>query len=79
MHIVAMAWIYVVLLMAVTEPNLTAAILTFVLYGLLPLVLFAASFGRLFRRRRPSAGRMTDDNLGHPNGRDAQGDQGDLL
>ena len=38
MYIVAIAWIYVTLLMAVTETNITAGILTFALYGLAPLV-----------------------------------------
>lgn len=52
MYIVAIAWIYVTLLMALTESNLTAGILTFALYGVLPLTLLLWLFGSPLRRRR---------------------------
>lgn len=39
MYIIAIAWIYVVLLMAVTEPTLTASIMTFLFYCVFPLAL----------------------------------------
>lgn len=52
MYIIAIAWIYVTLLMAVTETNVTAGILTFTLYGLLPLALLLWLFGTPIRRRR---------------------------
>jgi hypothetical protein len=52
MYIVAIAWIYVTLLMALTEPNVTAGILTFALYGLMPLALLLWLFGTPLRRRR---------------------------
>jgi hypothetical protein len=51
MYIVAIGWIYVTLLMAVTETNITAAILTFCLYGLAPLALILWLFGTPQRRR----------------------------
>jgi hypothetical protein len=51
MYIVAIGWIYVTLLMAVTETNITAAILTFCLYGLAPLALILWLFGTPHRRR----------------------------
>lgn len=51
MYIVAIGWIYVTLLMAFTEPNLIAGILTFGLYGLAPLALFLWLFGTPQRRR----------------------------
>jgi hypothetical protein len=50
MYIVAIAWIYVTLLMAVTETNITAAILTFCLYGLAPLALLLWLIGTPKRR-----------------------------
>ena len=37
MYIVAIAWIYVELLMSVTEATLVAGVATFVFYGLAPL------------------------------------------
>ena len=39
MWIVAIGWMYVVTLMAATEPSLVAGIMTFLFYGLLPLSL----------------------------------------
>ena len=52
MYIVAIGWIYVTLLMAVTETNITAGILTFLLYGLAPLALLLWLAGFPARRRR---------------------------
>lgn len=52
MYIIAIAWLYVTLLMAATETNITAGILTFVLYGLVPLSLLLWLFGTPERRRR---------------------------
>lgn len=51
MYIVAIAWLYVTILMAATEPNLTAGILGFVVYGIAPLSLFLWLFGTPQRRR----------------------------
>ena len=45
MYVIAIAWLYVTVLMAATEPNLTAGVLTFVCYGLLPLALLLWLFG----------------------------------
>jgi hypothetical protein len=52
MYVIAIGWIYVTLLMAVTETNVTAGILTFALYGLMPLSLLLWIFGTPGRRRR---------------------------
>ncbi len=52
MYIIAIAWIYVTLLMALTETNVTAGILTFTLYGMLPLSLLLWLFGAPLRRRQ---------------------------
>ncbi|MBI4995914.1 MAG: hypothetical protein HZC22_03260 [Rhodocyclales bacterium] len=52
MYIVAIAWIYVTLLMALTETNVTAGILTFALYGAMPLALLIWLFGSPMRRRK---------------------------
>ena len=58
MYIVAIAWIYVVLLMALTEPSWVAGLATFFLYGLAPLALFLWLVGTPQRRRnRRSAGK----------------------
>lgn len=64
MYIIAIAWLYVVILMAATEPSLTAGLLTFVLYGAAPLALFLWLFGTPYRRRRQSAREVIDDVVG---------------
>lgn len=54
MLIVAIAWIYVVGLMALTEPSIVAGIVTFLFYCVLPLstLLYIAGSGRRKARRR---------------------------
>jgi mannose/fructose/N-acetylgalactosamine-specific phosphotransferase system component IID len=57
MHVVALAWIYVVLMMTVVEAlspdgTLLGAILTFVFYGVLPLSIVLYIMSRGSRRRR---------------------------
>ncbi len=51
MYIVAIAWIYVTLLMAATEKSITAGVLTFIFYGLLPCALFVWIFSTPQRKR----------------------------
>ena len=54
MLIVAVAWVYVVGLMALTEPTILAGILTFLGYCVLPLgiVMYIAGSGKRRARRR---------------------------
>lgn len=59
MHLVGIAWIYVVLMMAIVEATssqgtLLGAIFTFLLYGVLPLsiLLYIMGAGRRRRARR---------------------------
>ena len=56
MYIIPIAWLYVTLMMAVTEANasngsLLGAVITFVLYGLLPIALMLYFMGTPARRR----------------------------
>jgi hypothetical protein len=76
MYIVAIAWIYVTLLMALTETNVTAGILTFTLYGVLPLALLLWLFGSPMRRRklRGDAERL-DQTVGKGDQTDTDADQ----
>lgn len=55
MYIIAIGWLWVVLMMAVTESNLVAGILTFVFYGLFPCSLLIWLLGTPARRRRQAA------------------------
>jgi hypothetical protein len=52
MWIVAVAWIYVVGLMAITEPNVVAGIMTFLGYCVLPLSILYYLAGSKRRRLR---------------------------
>jgi membrane protein implicated in regulation of membrane protease activity len=53
MWIVAVAWIYVVLLMALTEPSVVSGIMTFLLYCMLPLgILFYLTGSKARKRKR---------------------------
>lgn len=52
MYIVAVAWLYVVVMMSVTETSVTAAVVTFFLYGVFPLSIILYLMGTPARRRR---------------------------
>ncbi len=52
LHMVAVGWLWVMLMVAITEKSLVAGVLTFVCYGLLPCGLAVYLFGRPARRRR---------------------------
>jgi hypothetical protein len=52
MHIAAVGWIYVVLMMAITEDSAVAGIMTFLFYGVLPVVLIMYVAGTGNRKRR---------------------------
>lgn len=74
MYIIAIAWLYVVILMAATEKSITSGVLTFVFYGLLPCALLLWLLGTKHRRhyRKNS---LPDDDVGEPDGRDTQSDE----
>jgi hypothetical protein len=75
MYVIAIGWLYVTLLMAATEANLTAGVLTFALYGVAPLALFLWLFGTPQRRRNRLAREAIDDVVGKDDGADARRDQ----
>ena len=52
MYIVAIGWIYVVLMMSITETSVVAGVMTFLLYGILPLTVILYLLGTPERRRR---------------------------
>lgn len=53
--IVAIAWIYVVLMMSITEHSVVAGIMTFLLYCVLPLTIILYLMATPQRRRRRQA------------------------
>jgi hypothetical protein len=87
MYLVAIGWLYVVLMMALAEAlspqgSVLGAVITFVLYGLLPLSLVMYILGTPGRRRRREAAEAyeasegalssaaTPDGGSHPPGAD---------
>lgn len=57
MHIVVIAWLWVILMMAITERSVVAGVLTFVFYGLAPcmLLLWLIASQRKFMRQQREA------------------------
>jgi ABC-type lipoprotein release transport system permease subunit len=51
MYIVAIAWLYVVFMMSITEQSVTAGIMTFFLYGVFPLTIVLYLMGTPQRKR----------------------------
>lgn len=73
MYLIVIAWIYVVLMMSLAEAThstgtVLGAIITFVLYGLLPLSIVVYIFGTPARRRAIRASeKLAQPNAGsHP-------------
>lgn len=58
MHIAAVGWIYVTLMMAITEETVIAGIMTFFLYGVLPTLIIVYLGGSPQRRRRNEEARL---------------------
>ncbi len=73
MYIVAIAWLYITLLMALTEPSIAAGVLTFLFYGLLPCALLLWLVGTP-QRRRNKLRMMSQESLGEPDRADTQRD-----
>lgn len=73
MYIVAIAWIYVTLMMAITEPSVAGGVLTFLFYGVLPCALFLWLFGTPQRKRNKLA-EIAKDGAGEPDRPDTQAD-----
>lgn len=74
MYIVAIGWLWVVLMMSLTETSVTAGILTFFFYGLAPLALFLWLAGTPDRRRRRSV-KMSDQMVRQKDDANAGRDQ----
>lgn len=67
MYIVAIGWIYVVLMMAITENSVIAGIMTFLMYGVVPLAIILYLSGAQQRRRnRASAKKSSMDTAAQP-------------
>ncbi|NMG69928.1 hypothetical protein [Parazoarcus communis] len=55
MYLIAIAWLYVAALAAVSDDTVVGGVLTFIFYGIAPMALFIWLFGTSARRRRQKA------------------------
>ena len=74
-YIVAIAWLYVALLMAVMETSFVAGAATFLFYGLGPLMLFWWVVTAPTRKRRKLMRMRMSEVADRPNDENADGDQ----
>jgi biotin transporter BioY len=66
MYIIAIGWLYVTVLMALTETSVVAGVLSFVFYGLAPTALLLWLFARPARRKNSAMKTPPDqDRPGH--------------
>jgi hypothetical protein len=77
MYIVVIGWIYVVLMMAITEDSVVAGIMTFLMYGVLPLaIILYLTGGRQRRRNRALLKKQPEDS--NANSTDQVGGNGSI-
>lgn len=74
MIIAALAWLYVIGMIALTVGSVARGIAVFLLVGVLPIVFIVWMLGTRVRNRS-----MFDQRLHRGDGADAQGDEHDLL
>jgi hypothetical protein len=74
-YIVAIAWLYVAILMASTEPGFVAGLMTFFFYGLGPLLLFWWIVGYPKRRHRKLMRMRMGEVADRPDDKNPGGDQ----
>ena len=70
MYIIAIAWLYLVTLMAATETTITAGLLTFFFYGLMPCALLLWLLGVKHRRHMQAKKNLLQDDVSDPNASD---------
>jgi biotin transporter BioY len=70
MYIIAIAWLYVTVLMAATEKTITAGLLTFLFYGLFPCALLLWILGKNHRRYMKHKQALLKEVVSHQDGAD---------
>jgi len=64
MYIIVIAWLYVTVLMAATEKTITAGLLTFMFYGLVPCALLLWILGVNHRRFKKHQKSLLQEEVG---------------
>ena len=75
MYIIAIAWLYVTVLMAATEKTITSGLLTFVFYGLLPCALLLWILGVKHRRHIKNKQALLEEELRDQDSTDTNRDE----
>lgn len=76
MYIVAIAWLYVALLMAAAQPTLFTGVASFLFYGMLPMGIVLWISGTKVRRQRARHRELlANQRPGDGNGSDTKTDQ----
>lgn len=79
MHIVAIAWLYVISMMAITEKSFIAGVLTFIFFGVAPtaLLLWLAGTKRRHaaKRKIDAAPAVSNEQAHRPDGSDTRANQ----
>ena len=76
MYIIAIAWLWVALLLAITETSLIAGLITLFMWGLLPCSLMLWFSGSRVRRQRQAYRELlASQRADYDNRRDAKPDQ----
>jgi hypothetical protein len=76
MYIVAIAWLYVALLMAASQPSLFTGVASFLFYGILPMSLVLWISGTKVRRQRARHKELlANQRPGNNDGTDPKADQ----
>jgi hypothetical protein len=79
MYIIAIGWLYVVLMMTITARSFPAGLFIFFAYGLAPVALLLWLMGRPLRKkraaRRAASGESADEPLDPGHRTDTEGDQ----
>ncbi len=75
MYIIAIAWMYVVTLMAATEKTVTAGLLTFIFYGLLPCAILLWVLGAKHRRHIKDKKTLLKEAMHEPDSTHANRDE----
>lgn len=74
MYIVAIGWLFVVLMMAITAKTVFGGFMMFLFYGLFPCALLLWIIGTPQRRRNKS-GQISEQHLGDPNRTNPKADE----
>jgi hypothetical protein len=86
MYLVVIAWLYVVLMMSITERSIVAGLMTFVFFGLAPCMLLVWLFGgpgraraKRLQAKAAEVDLVANENMHQPDRGNAEPDQRKLV